>query len=207
MLTFGSKLNRSYTMYVPFMKNHIEVSALFNKANTYIGFNTDQRIYQMHRNNEVHSYIYKNLTESVFATTYLDLRDFKSKNLDIRQQFNNILAQFRDKIEYIANETVKVSKVKTDNGEFESSLFLYVFSFTDYEDEFLYFLAERQHIDVVLNKKLVRTCGLQLCSNEAYEDLLTSVEYHNNKAIHKEDLDESLQTLFPEKKKVNVRRL
>ena len=119
MLTFGSKLNRSYTMYIPFMNDHIEVSVLFNKSNTFVGFNTDQRIYQMHRNNEVHSQIYKDLKESVFAATFLDLRNFKSRNLDIRQQFNNVLPPFQDKIQYEANETIKVSKVKT-NLLFES---------------------------------------------------------------------------------------
>ena len=207
MLTFGSKLNRSYTMYIPFMNDHIEVSILFNKSNTFIGFNTDQRIYQMHRNNEVHSQIYKDLKESVFAATFLDLRNFKSRNLDIRQQFNNVLPPFQDKIQYEANETIKVSKVKTNNGEFESILYIYVFSFLDYEKEFLFFLAERQHIDVSLDKKLVRTCGLQLCSNDAYEDLLQSVEYHNGKALRKENLDEAVHSLFPNKKNVNVRRL
>jgi len=207
MLTFGSKLNRSYTMYVPFMNDNFEISVMFNKSNTYVGFNTDQRLYQMHRDNKIQSHIYKDMSDSIFAATFLDLRNYKSKNLDIRQQFNNVLAQFRDKIEYQANETIKVSKISTSNGDFESILYVYVFSFMDNESEFLYFLAERQHIDVVLDKKLVRTCALQLCSNDAYEDLIKTSEFHNRKLVHTENLDDSLQSLFPGKKSVNVRRL
>jgi hypothetical protein len=114
------------------------------------------------------------LNDSIFAATFLDLRNYKSGNLDIYQQFNNIHNQFRDKIQYVTNETIKVSKVHTGNGDFKSSLYMYVFSFANYESEFLYFLAERQHIDTALNKKFVRTCALQLCSNDAYEDLLKS---------------------------------
>ena len=194
-------------MHLPFMGDHTELTVMFNKFNTYVGFNTDQRVYHMHRNNEIHSYIYKSLSESVYATTFLDLRNFKSKNLDIRQQFNNVLPQFKDKIQYEANETIKVSKVQTNNGDFESSLYIYVFNFLDYGDEFLFFLAERQHIDGVLDKKLVRTCGLQICSKDAYEDLLKTVEYHNGKAVHSESVDNTLKQIFPMKENINCRRL
>ena len=207
MLTFGSKLNRSYTLYLPFIKGHIEATVMFSKSNTYVGFNTDQRIYQMHRNGEVHSHIYKDLSESVFAATFLDLRNYKSKNLDIKLQFNNVLEQFQDKLQYEANETIKVSKVQTRNGEFESCLYIYVFSFLDYSDEFLFFLAERQHIDVVLDKKIVRTCGLQICSNDAYEDLLKTIEYYNGQAAKSEDVNTALKGIFHNKKNINVRRL
>jgi len=189
------------------MKDYTEVTVLFNKANTYVGFNTDANVYQKHRNGEIHSFIYKDLSESVFATTFLDLRNFKSRNLDIRLQFNNILPQFREKIQYEANETIKVSKVQTPNGLFESSLYIYVFSFLDYSDEFLFFLAERQHIDVALNKKLVRTSALQISSKDAYEDLIKTIEFHNNKAVKTESVDDSLKTIFQQKQNINFRRL
>lgn len=207
MLTFGSKINRSYTMYLPFKTDHVEVSVMFNKSNTYLGFNTDQTLYQMHRNNEIHSQIFKDLRESSFATTFLDLREFKSKNLDIRQQFHNILPQFEDKIQYVANETVKLSKVQTKNGQFESSLYIFVFNFSDYENDFLFFLVERQHIDIVLDKKLVRTCGLQICTNDVHEDLLKMIECYNSDLVKTEKVDDVMKSLFPHKNNIKCRRL
>jgi len=206
MLTFGNKLNRSYTLYMPFMNDDVEVTTLFNKSNIFMGFNIDQRLYQKKKDGEIYSYIYKNLNESVFATTFLDIRNYRSNTLDIQQQFNNILPKFRDSIQYELNETIKLSKIQTPNGDFESSLYIYVFSFLNYGNNFLYFLAERQHIDVALDKKIVRTCGLQICSKDAHEDFLKNVEYHNGKVLNHENLDESLNTLFPGKKNINVRR-
>jgi hypothetical protein len=194
-------------MFVPFMGDSVNITVMFNKTNTYMGFNTDQQIYQKSRDNKLHSYIYKDLNDSIFAATFLDLRNYKSGNLDIYQQFNNIHNQFRDKIQYVTNETIKVSKVHTGNGDFKSSLYMYVFSFANYESEFLYFLAERQHIDTALNKKFVRTCALQLCSNDTYEDLLKSAEYYNGKVARHEPVDDTLKSLFPAKQKVNVRRI
>tara|TARA_R110000824_G_scaffold266054_3_gene454995 strand:- start:314 stop:640 length:327 start_codon:yes stop_codon:yes gene_type:complete len=98
----------------------------------------------------------------------------------------------------VTNETLKLSKIKTSGGDFESSLFVYVFNFLDYEDDFLYVLTERQHIDTALNKKLVRTCGYQLCTNEAHEDLVQSVGYHNSKLLETENVDKVLDDIFEE---------
>ena len=66
----------------------------------------------------------------------------------------------------------------------------------DYEDDFIYVLAERQHIDTALGKKLVRTCGLQLCSNEAYENLMETVEFYNNKFVKTEDTDDIMRDVL-----------
>ena len=43
MLTFGSKLNRSYNLYFPFLGNFVTVSVYFNKSNTSIAFKTEPR--------------------------------------------------------------------------------------------------------------------------------------------------------------------
>ena len=202
MLTFGPKINRSFTMYMPFSDTHTEVTVMFNKTNTYLGFNTDERTYQRHKRNEIYSHIFKDLNKSSFATTFLDIQNFRSRNLDIKQQFDNINERFRDKIQYKANETLKLSKVKTNGGEFDSLLYIYVFSVIDYDSEFLFFLAERQHIDVALDKKVVRTCALQLCSKDTYEDFTETVEHYNTKHLEEESVDKVMRdALNPDRRK------
>lgn len=210
MLVFGPKINRSYTLYLPFEKNFVEISVMFSKTNTYIGYNLDSNLYQRSKRGEVHANIFKELDKSSFATTFLDINNYKSKNLDIVSQFNNILPDFKDKINYELNETIKLSKVQTKNGIFENSLFIYVFNFLDYDTNFKFVLSERQYIDIPLNRKIVRTCGLQICTNEVYEDILTMIQYHNNpKEVKKEteSVESAISSIFDNKPIVNGRKL
>jgi hypothetical protein len=155
------------------------------------------------RNNEIHSAIYQDLNKSEFATSFLDIRNFKSKTLDIKQQFHNILPDYKDKIHYETNETIKLSKVQTQKGNFESCIYIYIFRYTDFGNSFLYCLAERQHIDVVLDKKIVRTCAIQLCSNESYDDMATIIESVNRKYVKESsDVDTALTNVFQNRKNI-----
>jgi len=205
MFTLGNKLNRLYSIYLPFMDTHCEITVVFNKSNSFLGFNLDQKHYVGSRNNEMHSSIYQDLSKSEFATSFLDIRNYKSRNLDIKQQFHNILPDFKDKIHYETNETVKLSKVQTSKGNFESCLYLYIFRYTDFDNNFLYCLAERQHIDVVLDKKIVRTCAIQLASNEVYEDMAMIVESVNRKyAKESSDVDTAFSGVFTTRKNIKT---
>ena len=51
--------------------------------------------------------------------------------------------------------------------------------FSDYEGDFLYILAECQHIDVSINKKLVRTGALQISSVDCLDDMRDMVRFYN----------------------------
>ena len=203
MFTLGNKLNRSYDLYVPFMDSNCEISIIFNKSNSFLGFNLDHKNYIKSRNNELHSSIYQDLNKSVFATSFLDIRNFRSKTLDIKQQFHNILPDYRDTIHYETNETIKLSKVTTKKGDFESCLYVYIFRYTNFDNNFLYCLAERQHIDSVLDKKIVRTCAIQLASNECYEDMASIVESVNRKYVKESsDVDSVISNAFTSRKNI-----
>lgn len=203
MLTFGNKLNRSYTLYLPFMNTNCEISILFNKANSFVGFNLDQSNYIKSREGQIKSFIFNDLSRSAFATSCLDLRDYRSKNLDIKQQFNNILPAFKDKIHYETNETCKLSKIDTSKGKLESCLYIYVFRLTDFGNDFIFCLTERQHIDTQLDRKVVRTSAIQISSNPVYEDLITLVESSNKKVTQKNQSIESVNDFFGDKENVN----
>jgi hypothetical protein len=201
MLTFGNKLNRLYSLYLPFQSDYCEISILFNKSNSFVGFNLDQKNYIMSRNGDSKFFIFNDLSKSAFATGFLDIRDFRSKNLDIKQQFNNILPEYKDKIHYETNETIKLSKIETPKGKLESCLYIYIFRITDLGNNFIYCLAERQHIDVVLDKKIVRTNAIQLCSNSAYEDLTLMVESSNRRVIQSQGVD-TIDDVFCDRKNI-----
>ena len=209
MLTFGSKLNRSYNLYFPFLGNYVTVSVFFNKSNTSIAFKTEPRFND--NENKINVTNYKDLKQSIFSSTFLDIRDFKSDNLDIRSQFSNILPEFRDKINYISNESIKLSKVQTDNGSFDNLLYIYSFTFADYTDDFIYILAERQHIDTVLNKKIVRTSSIQICTSDCQQMVVKMAENYKGISLDKFEsysADEaSLDDLFPDNNQVKYRKL
>ncbi len=187
MLTFGNRVNRSYSVYLPFMDEHIATTIFFSKINTFLGFKTDSKLQGLCRDQSVVVNTFKDLKNSGFASTFLDIRDYRSDNLDIRCQFSNILPDYRSNIQYILNESIKLSKVKTENGPFESLLYLYGFTFTDYQNDFIYLLAERQHIDTLLNKKLVRTSAIQISSKECMTNMTRMIE--NNGEDEMDEID------------------
>ena len=213
-ISFGSKVNRSYSMYLPFRGDHITANVYFHKTNTYLGFTTDHNTTNMVRDHELTTKVYKDLYESSFASTFLDIKDYSSDTLDIRRQFSNVLGSVKDKIQYVGNETIKLSKHDNPNDPrkpLESSLYIYAFTFSNYVDDFIYFLAERQHIDVLLGKKLVRTCGFQISTPAFNENLTTMVRNFSGKSGREKrgpipDTSESLKDLFPDKDDVNVRK-
>jgi hypothetical protein len=192
MLTFGNKFNRSYGIYLPFRGTYASTTVFFNKTNTYLGFVIDKRLSQMCSNNEAKTHIYRDLKQSSFASTFLDIQDIKAGNLDIRNQFCNVLPKHRQKIQYIGNETIKLAKVEAPNGKtFESSLYIYILGFSDYEGDFIYVLAERQHIDVSINKKLVRTSAIQISTPDCLDNLRSMVQYHNGQSEEELNMTEA----------------
>lgn len=204
MFTLGNKLNRLYSLAVPFNESTCEITIAFNKSNSFLGFNIDQKNYIKSRNNEIKCSIYSDLMQSEFATSFLDIRNFKSLNLDIKRQFHNIINEYKNKIHYETNETIKLSKVSTPKGPIESCLYIYVFRYTDFDDDFVYCLAERQHIDVVLEKKIVRTAAIQICTNDCFEDLAKIIETSNRHYVNKQvRVDDAFDDVFTEKKTYN----
>jgi len=210
MITFGNKVNRCYSLYLPFMGTHVTANAFFHKGNTFLGFTIDHGTMSMVKDGRLTSKVYRDLKQSSFANTFLDIRDYSSPTLDIRCQFSNIRKQYKDRIQYVTNETIKLSKYPNPhnpNKFFESCLYIYVFSFLDYQDDFLYFLAERQHIDQSLGRKLVRTCGLQIATKQCAEDLGDMMSfYHENDNNEFVKTDDALKDLFG-KNEVSVRKM
>jgi len=186
MLTFGSKFNRRYGLYLPFKGDHIGVDVFYHKSNAYVGFVSDDRLNRMCTDNVAKTKIVRDLDQSSFAKTFLDLKDVQSHGLDIRNQFYNIKEKYKDSFHYVTNETVKLLKLQNPNQPdkcFESVMYIYVLAFSDYPEDFLYVLAERQHIDTMVGKKLVRTYAFQICSNYFYPVLNEMMEAEQTESV------------------------
>lgn len=208
MITLGSKFNRSYSLNLMFNKEWCNLDIIFNKNNLYTAFQIDQKSYVKNIKNGCSALIFFDIKKSTFCNTFLDTSDVKTSNLDIKNQFNSVYTQYKDMIKFELNETIKLSKISTGHGFLENLINIHVFRFNVLEDSFLYCLVERQYIDMVVQKKIVRTSAYQLQTKEASEYLSAAVsKYQINKNIMTPE--QAIQSVFmddisPQKKRGGI---
>lgn len=203
MLTLGSKFNRSYTLNIMFNGEWCDLTILFNKNNLYTAYQLDQKTYSKTKKNGFSNIIFFDIKKSSFCNTFLDISDIKSSGLDIKNQFNTVYTQYKDIIKFELNETIKLSRVTSKNGSSENSINIHVFRFTLLEDNFLYCLVERQLIDSIMGKKIVRTSAYQLQTSEASKYLAAAV---NKYSAHKNIVtpEQALQSALSEDSTNNI---
>ena len=190
MITFGNKLNRRYSLNFPFLDSYGIIDIYFHKNNSYLALNICPKFIDYLKNNDCWYYIYRDIKKSPFVNTFLKVSDLQTKRMDIQNQFSNIQEDQKGKIQYLNNETVKVSRLETNNGTFESLLYVYTFTFDNEGNEFLYTIIERQHIDMALEKKVVRSIGVQLSTNTKLQDMLKRCNYNHNESEKINNLSE-----------------
>ena len=83
MISFGSKINRCYSLYVPFNGKEISIQLYFSRNNTYLGFVYDDVVNNMIKNKNVNVQIYKDLNDSIFAKTFLQYKDLLTKEYSL----------------------------------------------------------------------------------------------------------------------------
>lgn len=167
MLTLGKLFDRNYNMQIPFLGGHYNIGTFFNKRSTNLLFSVEPDFDDMPLKYGIKINMFKNLKSSKFAETFLNLHNFRKNTLDIVNQFESIKDEYSFDINFILNETLKLSKVEIDGRELYDTLNLYGFTITSYSDEFIFIIAERQNILKKLGKKLVRTTGCQISTSGA----------------------------------------
>ena len=154
----NDKFNREYTLKLKFLNRDCELSVFFNKNNLYTAFSLDQATYEKNKKKSNSSIIFFDLNKSLFAKTFLDLKNFNTNNIDIKNQYSSIYSQHRDIVsrEFYENIVLDTTKVSWHNQLQDNSIKLNIFRLSLYESDFLFLLCERQLIDPVLGKKIIR---------------------------------------------------
>ena len=167
-LTLGKALDRSYSLRIPFLDGYYNITVFFNKKSTFLLFKVDQD-FPTKKNIERTAKIamFKNLESSRFAETFLELHNYRNINLDILNQFHTIKPEYYHDCNIVINETINISKVEIVDKTFYDTLTFYGICLTTYSNEFIFIVAERQNIVKKLNKKVVRTTGLQIATTPA----------------------------------------
>lgn len=179
-LKLGKSFDRNYNLRLPFMNGYYDVGIFFNRKSTFLLFSVDSG--SMSDGQGVKVNMYKNLESSKFCETFLELHNYRKNTLDILNQFKNIKSEYFHEVSFILNETVTLSKVEIeDDRTLFDCLNIYGFTLNSYLNEFIYIITERQNIVKKLNRKIVRTSGIQIATssaiklmNEYHQESLTS---------------------------------
>ena len=83
----------------------------------------------------------------------------------------------------VINEKLTLSKYEVNEKILFDCLNIYGFTLNSYDTEFIFILTERQNIVKNLNKKIVRTSGIQIADSHAIQMLN---DFHNDREINKE---------------------
>ena len=201
----NDKFNREYTLKLNFLNRDCELSVFFNKNNLYTAFSLDQATYEKNKKKSNSSIIFFDLNKSLFAKTFLDLKNFNTNNIDIKNQYSSIYSQHRDIVsrEFYENIVLDTTKVSWHNQLQDNSIKLNIFRLSLYESDFLFLLCERQLIDPVLGKKIIRTSGYQLSNDNAIKYINSISSKYNTSVVKKQTTEAVMRSIFEDEKKSN----
>ena len=188
-LKLGKSFDRNYNLRLPFLNGYYDIGIFFNRKSTFLLFSVEPTGVSEGQGAKIN--MFKNLESSKFCETFIDLHNYRKNTLDILNQFKAIKPEYFHEVSFILNETLTLSKVEIDE---EKTLFdclnIYGFTLNSYLNEFIYIITERQNIVKKLNRKIVRTSGVQIATgtalkmlNEYHQESLTSGRYGTETSV------------------------
>ena len=177
-LKLGKSFNRSYNLRVPILDGYYNIGMFFDKKSTFLLFRVDPDFSHSSFQRNVKINMFKNLEQSKFCETFIDLHNYRKNTLDISNQYDKIKDDYTHDISMVLNESIVLAKVELYDKDVYDTLNIYGFSVNSYIDEFLFIITERHNVLKRLGKKIVRTSGLQIATTPAL-DLLD--EYHRER--------------------------
>jgi len=167
-LELGKSLDRSFNLRIPFLNGFYKIGIFFHKNSNFLLFRADPDF----PNSSVERHglkinMFKNLETSKFCESCLQLHNYRGENLDISNQFDRIKDDYHNEVIFIFNEAITLSKYKVENKEYFSQVMFYGLTISGYESEFIFIIAERQHIMSKLKRKVVRTTAIQLATTNS----------------------------------------
>jgi len=184
MLTLGKAFDRNFQLRIPFLEGFYKLGIFFNKKSSFLlfdilpDFSSSSELKKSVKIN-----MFKNLEASKFCETFLKLHNYRKQNLDIVNQFEIIKSEYQSYVSMTLNETITLSKVQVNNKDIFDLTTIYGFTMNAYSGEFIFLIAERQNVVKRLEKKVVRSTGIQISTasalqilNEFYDDSLKGHE-------------------------------
>ena len=174
-LVLGKSFDRSYNMRIPLLDGFYDLGIFFSKKSSFLLFSIDSSFSSVKRGTKIS--MFKNLEASMFCETFLKLHNYRKSTLDIINQFDSVKSEYSPYITMCLNEGVILQKVQVGEKEFFDNLTIYGFTITSHFNEFIFVVAERQNIIKRLDKKVVRSTGIQIATTSALQILQ---EFHQD---------------------------
>lgn len=162
-LRLGTKLNRSYSIRLPFNNGFYNLTVFLNKGSTFSLFSIDSDFEGSEKTPGMIK-MFKNVEAAKFCDVFIKLHNFKKETLDIVNQYDSVKPDYTDDISMVLNETITMSKIKVHDKDIYDTMNLYGFTILPYVEEYFFMIAERHSIMKKLGKKVVRTIGLQIAT-------------------------------------------
>jgi len=177
-LKLGKSFDRNYNLRLPFLNSHYDVGIFFNRKSTFLLFSVEPGFRGSDVSGEgVKVNMFKNLESSKFCETFLELHNYRKSTLDIFNQFKSIKSEYYHEISFILNETINLARIEIyEDKTLFDCLNIYGFTLNSYLNEFIFIITERQNIVKKLNRKIVRTSGIQIATGQAIKMLN---DYHS----------------------------
>jgi len=170
VLKLGPSFNRNYNLRIPFLDGFYDIGIYYNNKSSFLLYSVDSDFTESRElKHSVKVNMFKNIESSKFCETFINLHRYKSQSLDIINQFKEIKPNYTTDIHFLFNETIVLSKIKKEENVFFDNLNLYCFTLSSYVNEFIFLIAERQNIISKLEKKVVRSYGLQISTKQALD--------------------------------------
>lgn len=180
-LKLGKSFDRNYNLRIPFLNSFYDVGIYFNKRSTFLLFSVDSGIRGGNESEGIKINMFKNLESSKFCETFLELHNFRKNTLDILNQFKCVKPEYYHEVSFVMNETLNLSKIEIDEDKtLFDCLNIYGFTLNSYQNEFIFLITERQNIVKKLNRKIVRTSGIQIGTSQAINMLN---DYHEESLV------------------------
>src|SRR4030042_1698432 len=180
-LTLGKNFDRSYNMRIPFLDGYYDLGVFFSKKSSFLLFSIDSTFMSLKRGTKIN--MFKNLEASMFCETFLELHNYRKNTLDIINQFDAVKPEYDSYITMCMNEGITLQKVQVGDKEFFDNLTIYGLTITSHFNEFIFVIAERQNIIKRLDKKVVRSTGVQIGTTSSLQILQ---EFHEDSLKGKE---------------------
>lgn len=187
-LILGKAFNRNYNLRVPLLNGFYNIGIFFNNKSPFLLFSIEpdfSTVKEIRHNTKI--VMFKNLESSDFASTFLDLHNYRSQSLDIVNQYKNIKGEYTNDIIYILNEDIILSEIRDGDNTWYDRLLIYGFTLSSYPNDFLFILTERHNLVSKLKKKIVRTSAIQIATTPSLELIEEfNQEMKESKKIYKE---------------------
>lgn len=166
-LSLGKSFDRNYNLRIPFLNGFYDIGIFFNRRSTFLLFSVEPTL-KSGEPEGIKINMFKNLESSKFCETFIELHNFRKNTLDIVNQYKCIKPEYYHEISFIMNETINLAKIELEDDKVVfDCLNIYGFTLNAFNTEFIYIITERQNIAKKINRKIVRTSGIQIGTTQA----------------------------------------